>query len=133
MTRIVSLPSPRIYYFQLTLSSNFRLPFACQCFSFTRGLHASSVLGIQIHTLGHRFRICFRILPKQVSLSFRSYRKAISLLLCGIVLSQKNVLPPPSLQWKFRYSLSHNAISNFLTEAANRAFLLQPRPPRLSD
>lgn len=37
------------------------------------------------------------------------------------------------LQWKFRYSRSHNAISNFLIKAVNRAFPLQPRPPRLSD
>lgn len=35
MIQVVSLPSPSMFYFHLTLSSDFRLMFACQSSSFT--------------------------------------------------------------------------------------------------
>lgn len=80
------------------------------------------MLGIQIHTLEHRFTICLWARPKPVSLFFCSYGEAFLSLLLESCYHLLRFLR------KFRCSLSHNAMGNFLLKAAKTTFPFQPRP-----
>lgn len=76
------------------------------------------------------FSICFW--TSQVSLSLCRYCETVLWLPVEVVLKKKIFLLP-SLHWKFRCSLSHDVMGNFLIKTASGAFLLQSRLPCLSD
>lgn len=67
---IVSLASQRIFYPHLTLSSDFRRMFACQCFSFAVASMLPQCWESSYPLWGYRISICFWTMGEQVSLTY---------------------------------------------------------------